>query len=86
MIRPLFAATAVFLALSGAILSAGPSFAQDRREIRRLCEADFRTHCPGVRPGGGRLLQCAREKADLFSPDCLAALETAAAKRAGRWN
>ncbi|MBB5753534.1 hypothetical protein [Prosthecomicrobium pneumaticum] len=82
MIRATWFATALLVLLPTALPTVAA--AQSRGEIRRLCEADFRAHCAGVRPGGGRLLQCAREKADVFSPACLAALESAAAARAAK--
>lgn len=58
----------------------------DRQTIRRLCEADLRTHCAGIRPGGGRLMQCARAHEAQLSADCRAALETLAAYRNARPN
>jgi hypothetical protein len=56
----------------------------DRQTIRRLCEADLRIHCAGIRPGGGRLLQCARAHEAQLSADCRAALETVEAYRNAR--
>ena len=58
----------------------------DRQTIRRLCEADLRTHCAGIRPGGGRLMQCARAHEAQLSADCRAALETLDAYRNARPN
>lgn len=58
----------------------------DRQTIRRLCEADLRSHCAGIRPGGGRLLQCARAHETQLSADCRAALETLEAYRNARPN
>jgi hypothetical protein len=66
---------------SGAEASAGRA---DRQTIRRLCEADLRIHCAGIRPGGGRLLQCARAHEAQLSADCRAALETVEAYRNAR--
>jgi hypothetical protein len=56
----------------------------NRQTIRRLCEADLSTHCNGIRPGGGRLLQCARAHEAQLSADCRAALETLEAYRNAR--
>ena len=58
----------------------------DRQTIGRLCEADLRTHCAGIRPGGGRLMQCARAHEARLSADCRAALETLDAYRNARPN
>lgn len=58
----------------------------NRQTIRRLCEADLRTHCAGIRPGGGRLMQCARAHEAQLSADCRAALETLDAYRNARPN
>lgn len=58
----------------------------DRQTIRHLCEADLRTHCTGIRPGGGRLMQCALAHEAQLSADCRAALEAVEAYRNARPN
>lgn len=48
-----------------------------RAEIRLLrtdCGHDFRTYCAGVRPGGGRGLECLREHGSELNPMCRSAL------------
>lgn len=56
----------------------------DRQTIRRLCEGDLRTYCAGVRPGDGRLMQCARTNEAKLSVECRAALQGVGAYRNAR--
>lgn len=58
-----------------------PAFAQDRGAIRVACQADFTRNCPGVTPGGGRLIACLKEKPDRFSQGRKDALSTAQPQR-----
>ena len=50
--------------------SAPPSAAQPRT----ACAADVRTLCADVTPGGGRIMQCMKEKRDQLSEGCKSAL------------
>ncbi|GLK72375.1 hypothetical protein KHC23_19575 [Ancylobacter dichloromethanicus] len=45
--------------------------------IRAACEADIRSTCPGVQPGGGRILQCIKANPDKISQPCKDALVAA---------
>ena len=45
--------------------------------VRTACEADIRATCPGVRPGGGRILQCIKDNPDKISQPCKDALAAA---------
>ncbi len=47
--------------------------------ILRICAADQEMLCPGIPPGGGRIITCLAERAPRLSPGCYAAL--AAARR-----
>ena len=38
--------------------------------IRKACEADAKRMCAGVKPGGGRLLQCLHEHDADLTPVC----------------
>lgn len=67
-----------------ALTIAAPALAQDRAAIRAACQADFARNCPGVQPGGGRLMACLKEKPDQFSQACKDALKTAQAQRQGQ--
>lgn len=52
--------------------------------IIAACRSDAAMLCPGVMPGGGRILACLEEKAALASPACRSALPDAEALRASR--
>jgi hypothetical protein len=45
--------------------------------IANLCRADFESLCPGVRPGGGRIVACLGANVAKLSPACRAALPDA---------
>lgn len=42
--------------------------------LRTACADDFRTYCPGVGLGGGRVIGCLEAKAASLSPNCQSAL------------
>lgn len=62
--------------LSGAALAQTLSGAQ-AQTVRAACETDIRTTCPGVQPGGGRILQCIKANPDKISQPCKDALAAA---------
>jgi len=37
---------------------------------RAACQADFEKYCPGVRPGGGRIMECLAEHLKELTPEC----------------
>lgn len=43
-------------------------------QIREDCGDDFRRLCPGLRPGGGQLMDCVQSKRDQLSKVCSATL------------
>lgn len=47
----------------------GPALAQTAAE-RAACQADFEKYCPGVEPGGGRVLECLSQHLDKLTPEC----------------
>lgn len=51
-----------------------------RQEIglmREACGPDYRTYCPGVRPGGGRAIDCLEAHGQVLSRQCRSALMAA---------
>lgn len=74
---------ALFGALAGLVLAtaAGQVQAQDRGAMRQACGQDVARLCPGVKPGGGRIIACFKEKAAELSPGCRTALQQAQAQR-----
>jgi hypothetical protein len=69
----------LLLALVACLPAAGSALAQDRQAARKACMTDFRTHCRGVVPGGGRVAKCLSDNLDKLTPDCKAALAANAA-------
>ena len=55
-------------------LSAGAAMAQTAAE-REACMADFEKYCPGVQPGGGRVIECLSKQLDKLTPQCKAVVE-----------
>jgi hypothetical protein len=53
---------------------------QEAATLRSYCGADFRRLCSGVRPGGGRAIQCLQANASSLSSGCRGALSHAAAR------
>lgn len=78
---PLRAALCAALASLVLATAAAPSQAQDRNAMRAACGPDAARLCPGVKPGGGRILACFKEKAADLSPGCRSALQQAQAQR-----
>jgi len=76
------------LSLAIALLSAlaAPAVAQEtgKGAVREACRADVRQLCPGIQPGGGRILQCLRDHTDKISDGCKQALQTAKAAKQGQ--
>ncbi len=60
-----------------ALVAALPAFAQDRAAIRAACQADFARNCPGMKPGGGQLMACFKERQAQFSDGCRTVMQRA---------
>lgn len=63
------------------VFASGPLLAQGRGALRDACTQDAATLCPGVKPGGGRILACFKEKSAQLSEGCRTALSQARAAR-----
>ena len=55
-------------------LTTGAALAQTAAE-REACMADFEKYCPGVQPGGGRVLECLSKHLDQLTPQCKAVVQ-----------
>lgn len=66
----------VFLSVLGLALAltAGGAAAQTAAD-REACQSDFETYCPGVKPGGGRVVECLSKHLDQLSPQCRTVVE-----------
>lgn len=51
-----------------------PALAQTAAE-RAACKADFEKYCPGVQPGGGRIVECLSAHLDELTPQCRSVVE-----------
>ena len=45
-------------------------------EYREACQDDVLRLCSGVKPGGGRIIQCLKEHESELSPECKAKMDT----------
>jgi hypothetical protein len=72
---------AVALALSlAALVPAAPNALAQQAEAMRYCRADLARLCPGVEPGGGRIVRCLKEHKMEMSVGCAKALQAMKAK------
>jgi hypothetical protein len=56
----------LFLAL---FCLSGPALAQTAAQ-REACQADFEKYCPGVAPGGGRIVECLSQHMQKLTAEC----------------
>jgi Cysteine rich repeat len=67
---------AIVSALSLAALgSAAPNALAQQAEAMRYCKADVARLCPGVQPGGGRIIGCLKAHKEEISIGCGKALQ-----------
>jgi hypothetical protein len=52
------------------LLTAGAPVLAQTAEQRAACEADAKKMCPGIQPGGGRILDCLAKQKDKLSDAC----------------
>ena len=73
----LLAALGFAAAGSGTAMAQAQAPAMSRaqaRAVAQACRPDANRLCPGVQPGGGRILACLRNQAPQLSPTCRGAL------------
>ena len=63
-----------------ALVSAAPSALAQRAAAMKYCKADFERLCPGVQPGGGRIIGCLKAHKMEISVGCGKALQAMKAK------
>ena len=63
-----------------ALLSAAPSVLAQQAAAMKYCKADFERLCPGVQPGGGRIIGCLKSHKEEISIGCGKALQAMKAK------
>jgi len=72
--------TAILL-MTAASASAQQLSMSDRLALRDNCKQDIQKLCPNIKPGGGELLACVREKQDQLSQECSATLTDMMARK-----
>jgi hypothetical protein len=81
------AGAAALLLFAGAGLAAAQQPANNQMmmsgAVKQACAGDVKTLCPGVEPGGGRLMQCLHENSAKVSPKCKTTLGEAKAAKSG---
>ena len=75
---------AIVSALSlGALASMAPGALAQRAEAMKYCREDMARLCPGVQPGGGRIIGCLKAHKMEVSIGCGKALQAMKAKMGG---
>jgi hypothetical protein len=72
-----------FAVLAGLQAGAGIASAQqdNRQTIKQACDADYRSLCAGVQPGGGRIVACLQQNNAKLSQQCREALQSVKTNR-----
>jgi hypothetical protein len=58
-----------FVAIAGTA-SAQQMSMSEKMQLREDCGPDIQRLCPGIKPGGGELMGCIKEKKDQLSKTC----------------
>jgi Cysteine rich repeat len=75
---------AIASALSlAALLSTAPSALAQQAQAMKYCKADYERLCPGVQPGGGRIIGCLKAHKEEISIGCGKALQAMKGKMGG---
>lgn len=62
-------------------LSAQELSIPQKLQLESACKADIARLCPGIEPGGGRLIACIQGKKDQLSKPCATAIANIKASR-----
>jgi Cysteine rich repeat len=62
-------------------LLAAPAKSQEMADIKTYCMSDIKRVCPGIEPGGGRILKCLKANKKEMSVGCAQALRKLKAKK-----
>lgn len=66
----------IVLLMLGLALGLGADAAMAQTAAQReACMADFEKYCPGVQPGGGRVIECLSKHLDQLTPQCKTVVE-----------
>jgi cysteine rich repeat protein len=75
---------AIASALSlAALVSTAPYALAQQAAAMKYCKADFERLCPGVQPGGGRIIACLKSHKEEISIGCGKALQAMKGKMGG---
>lgn len=58
------------LALLAGLAIGQTARADDRETARKVCMADYKKHCSGIFPGGGRVRKCLTDNLSKLEPAC----------------
>ena len=67
--------------LVASCLFAAPAKSQEMADLRTYCLSDIKRLCPGIQPGGGRIIKCLKANKKEMSVGCAQALQKLKAKR-----
>jgi hypothetical protein len=62
-------------------LLAAPAKSQEMADIKTYCVSDIKRVCPGIEPGGGRIIKCLKANKKEMSVGCAQALRKLKAKK-----
>jgi hypothetical protein len=65
------------------LMSAAPGAFAQQAEAMKYCKADVARLCPGIQPGGGRIIACLKEHKNEMSIGCGKALQAMKGKMGG---
>jgi hypothetical protein len=79
--RPMQKYLPLLLVLVATSVSAQELSFSQKLQLRADCKADISRLCPGIAPGGGRLIQCIKTQKDQLSTPCATTIAKLVASR-----